>query len=772
MKNRTKTREKFRVPKSIQQSIPVKRIYKDGVWQIGDGSYSKTWLFTDINYSVASKDDQLRMFMDYCALHNALSADSVTKISVNNRRLNPAEFQQLVLMDLQNDTLDYLRKEANDMVTGKAESCNNIVREKYVTVTVEKKNVAEARSYFTRVGNDLVSNLARLSSKCEELTNAERLRILHDFFRPGEEQHFRFDLSAAMRLGHDFRDYICPDGLQFKADHFEVGSKFGRVLFLKEYPAFLKDTLIAELTEFPRQMMLSMDILPIPTDEAVKEMQKRILAVETDITRWQQKQNANNNFSVEPPYELQQMRAETKEFLDDLTTRDQRMVFCMLSLVHIADTKEQLDADTDTLLATGRKHLCQFAVLRYQQEDGLNTVLPYGLLRLEGTRTLTTESTAVLMPFSAQEIMDTGGIYYGQNAVSRNLIICNRANLLNGNGLILGVSGSGKSLAAKMEMLFIMLNSKDHVIIVDPEREYGPLIQAVSGQCVFLSASSENHINAMAISADYADGESPIALKSEFVMTLCEQLMGHGKLGPKEKSIIDRCTAIVYKDYIKRFSGTPPTLSDLYRELLQQEDPEAREIALTLELFTSGSLNVFAHQTNVDMDNRVMLYDILDLGPQLRTTAMLVMLDAIMLRVSENFKKGIRTHVFVDELHLFFGQGNEYTQNFLSGAWKRMRKRNSVMTGITQNLEDMLQSHVARTMMANSEFLLMLNQAPTDRMELAKLLNISETQLSYITNAEAGHGLIKVGASLVPFVNEVDRSTETYRLISTKPGGG
>ena len=641
------------------------------------------------------------------------------------------------------------------------------MQEKYVTISVEKKNIDEARSFFNRMENDLAANFGKLSSGVRPLDVNARLRIFHDFFRAGEEQYFSFDLKRAMQLGHDFKDYICPDSIEFKSRHFCIGDKYGRVLFLKDYASFVKDRMIAELTDLPVNLMLSIDILPVSTDEAVKEMQNRILAVETDITRWQSKQNMNNNFSASIPYELEQMRKEVKEFLDDLTTRDQRMMSTLVTIVHLADTMKQLDEDTDTILSIGRRNLCTFNVLSYQQEDGLNTVLPYGLRKIQALRTMTTESTAVLMPFKAQEILDSGGIYYGVNAISHNLIICNRKCLLNGNGFILGVSGSGKSMAAKQSFASLALGTDDDIIVIDPEREYSALCAAMGGETIYISASSNNHINALALNRDYADGENPIVLKSEFVMSLCEQLMSAGKLGAREKSIIDRCTANVYRNYMRDFSGMPPTLKEFHEDLLKQQEPAAKDIALALELFTSGSLNVFAHQTNVDMSNRILVFDILDLGKQLKTVGMLVMLDAILNRVTANRKSGRRTHIFIDEIYLFFA--NEYSSNFLSESWKRFRKYGALATGITQNIEDCLRSPTARTMLANSEFLLMLNQAPTDRAELARLLNISDTQLSYITNAAAGHGLIKVGGAIVPFINEFPEDTALYRLMTTKP---
>lgn len=756
------------VPKSVQKSIPIKSIYHDGIWEVGN-KYSKTWRFTDINYSVASTEDQKEMFIAYCNLINALPTDASTKLTINNHRLNRGEFGQRLLIPEKGDSLDGFREEYNRMLLIKAESGNGIVQERYITVSAQKKNIEEARTFFKRIDHDLIVNFNKLSSNIEALDNGERLRIFYDFFRSGEEAQFLFDLKDLLKKGHDFKDTICPDSIRFKSDYFELGDdKVGRVLFLKDYASFIKDSIIFELTDFSRNMMLTIDILPVPTEEAVREMQNRILAVESDITRWQRKQNDNNNFSAVIPYDLEQMRKENREFLDDITTRDQRMLFGLVTLVHLADTKAELDADTETLLSIGRKYLCNFSVMKWQQEDALNTALPYGLRRIEAVRTLTTEAAGSLMPFSVQEIQDKGGIFYGSNAVSHNVIVCNRKNLLNGNGYILGVSGSGKSFAAKSEIVFTALATDDDILVIDPEREYSPLVKALGGEIIHIAAGSKNHINPLDMHSDYGGDENPIILKSEFVMSLCEQLVGTGHLGAKEKSIIDRCTANVYRDFLIGKVKTPPALPDFRAELLKQTETEAKDIALAIELFTDGSLNVFAHQTNVNMSNRIMLFDILDLGKQLKTVGMLVMLDTVLNRVIANRQKGKRTWIYIDEIYLMYA--NEYSSNFLSESWKRFRKYGALATGITQNVEDCLRSPTARTMFANSEFLLMLNQAPTDRIELAHMLSISDTQMDYITNAKAGSGLIKVGGSLVPFVNNFPKDTRLYNLMTTNPG--
>ena len=761
-------KEKFVIPKSVQNIIPIKTVWKDGISLVGRSKYAKTFKFEDINYAVASREDKEAMFLEYSELLNALDSGATTKITINNRRLNKAAFEQTILIPMSDDGLDKYRKEYNKMLMDKATGANSIVQDKYVTISVSKKNIEEARSYFARVGADLIGHFSRLGSKCAELDAEEKLRIIHDFYRAGEETAFNFDMVQSMKKGHDFKDTICPDTFEFEKDYFRIGDRYGRVIFLREYAAYIKDSMVAELCELNRNMMLSVDVVPVPTDEAVREVENRLLGVETNITNWQRKQNQNNNFSAVIPYDLEQQRKESKEFMDDLTTRDQRMMFAVLTMVHTADTKEQLDNDTEALLTTARKHLCQFAVLKYQQMDGLNTALPFGLRKIDAMRTLTTESLAVFIPFRVQEILHENGVYYGQNVISKNMIIANRRTLLNGNSFILGVSGSGKSFTAKEEITSIILTDPNaDVIVIDPEREYTPLVKSMNGEVIHISATSENHINAMDMNSDYGDGANPVILKSEFILSLCEQLIGSSSLGAKQKSIIDRCTASVYRNYQQSgYTGLPPTLQDFREELLKQSEPEAQEIALAIELFTDGSLNTFAKHTNVDTHSRLICYDILDLGKQLQPIGMLVVLDSILNRITQNRAKGRNTYIFIDEIYLLFQ--HEYSANFLFTLWKRVRKYGAYATGITQNVVDLLQSHTARTMLANSEFITMLNQASTDKMELAKLLNISDLQLSYITNVGAGEGLLKVGSSLVPFSNKFPRNTELYRLMTTK----
>ena len=761
-------KEKLKVPRSVQDLIPVRTVYPDGIFEVAQGKYSRSYRFDDINYAVASGPDKESMFLKYSEILNSLDSGAVSKITVNNRRMDRREIARDILLPSRNDRLDEYRKEYNRILLEKALSTTSMVQDKYLTISVFKNSIEDARTYFARVGAELQMHFSKLGSRLTELDAEERLKILFDFYRIGEESSFSFDMENYAKKGHSFKDYISPDSIEVSDDFFMMGEKYGRVMFLKDYAAYLKDDIVTKLTDISRNLMLSIDIIPIPTDEAVREVENRMLGVETNAANWQRRQNANNNFTAMLPYDMELQRKETKEFLEDLTTRDQKMMFALVTVVHMADTKKQLDEDTEAIKTAARERMCQLATLKWQQMDGLNTALPIGVRKIDVARTLTTESLAVLMPFRVQEISHKHGIYYGQNAISKNMIVADRQQLMNGNSFIVGVSGSGKSFAGKNEIVNLMLADDCDVILLDPEREYSSLVRAMGGEVIHISATSPNHINAMDLNKEYGDGANPVILKSEFVLSLCEQLIGSQNLGAKQKSIIDRCTAGIYREYQSRgYEGIPPTLQDFHRELLSQNESEAKEIALAIELFTDGSLNTFAKHTNVDTNNRLICYDILDLGKQLMPIGMLVVLDSILNRITRNRAQGRKTFVFIDEIYLLFQ--HEYSANFLFTLWKRVRKYGAYCTGITQNVEDLLQSHTARTMLANSEFLIMLNQAPTDRMELAKLINISSEQMDFIRDVNPGCGLIKVGSALVPFENKFPRNTKLYRLMSTKP---
>lgn len=760
-----KDQEPYRVPKRVQDVIPIKCMWSDGIFLVGT-RYSKTFKFTDINYMVASQEAQKKLFLAYAALINSLDCGATTKITLNNRHLNRKNFADTVLMKLKNDYLDYYRMEYNDVIMSKATGGNGIIQEKYVTVSVCKKNIEDARAYFARVGAELTARFAALGAKVTEMDATEKLRVLHDFYRSGEEVYFRFDAQDMMRKGHDFRDYICPDSIEKHSDYLMLGGKYARVIYLKDYASFISDQLVTKLTDQSRSMMLSIDIIPVATDEAVREVERKMLGVETNITNWQRRQNANNNFSAIVPYDMEQQRRETKEYMTDLTSRDQRMMLSVLTIVHLADTKAELDADTDALLKVAADHMCQMAVLRYQQLDGLNTALPIGTRKIDTFRTLTTESLAVFMPFKVQEIQEPGGIYFGENAISHNLILCNMKNLLNQSMMLLGIPGSGKSFFAKLLIVAIALSTKDDIIILDPEGEYTPLVKALGGSVMCFAVGGSDWLNAMAMEEGYGEG-SPVAFKSQFIMSLLKQIDPDG-IRAHHKSIIDRCVALVLQDQKK--TGKVPTLCTLREKLLEQPEQEARDLALTMELYTSGSLNIFAHETNVDTRNRIQSYDIHDLGEELKQPGFVTITDAMINRVNYNWAHGKKTHIFVDEFHIAYE--NEYSGNFFTSAWRQFRKRNAAPCAITQDVEYMLDSVQASTMVSNSEFVVMLNQAESDQERLSKLLNISPEQMSYVNGSEAGCGLMRYGSALVPFVNRFPANTELYKLITTKPGEG
>ena len=758
-KLKKQNKEEFRIPKTTQDTIPVDTVYKDGIFKIGN-RYTKSYRFLDINYAIASKEEKTGLFLDYGDLLNSFDSSVMVKITVNNHKIDLHKFKEDILIPFKEDGLDEYRKEYNEMLLDKLKESDDIVQEKYLTLTVFKNNVEEARSYFSRIGTELSSHFAKLGSKCIELNLEERLKILHDFYR-SDESEFNFDMKDNMRKGHSFKDLICPLAPEFKHKYFKLDDKYGRVLYLSNYPRFIKDSIVSELCNLNKNMMYSMDLISIPTDEAVKEIERKLLGVNTNITNWQRRQNANNNFSAVIPYDMEMQREECKEFLDDLTIRDQRMMLCNITIVHLADSKEELDNDTELLKSVARKFMCDLSILYFssRQLDGLCTVLPIGLNRLNIIRTLLTESASVFIPFRAQEIADKGGIWYGQNAITNNPIFCNKECLQNPNAFVLGVPGSGKSFLTKEEIEFIIMRTDDDILICDPENEYSNIIRKFGGEVIEISARSKDHINAMDMKDGYGDSGDPVRDKSQFIMSLIEQVSRKG-IDDLERSIIDRCVRETYMEFER------PTLKTLRAKLLEQQEKEAKALALKLEIFTDGSLDAFAHETNVDVDNRIVSYNIFKLGKQLKTMGLLVITDAMINRVNENFIKGKKTHIFIDEFHVVFE--NEQSAAFFNSAWRQFRKRDAYPTGITQNVEYLLDSVEASTMLSNSEFVVMLNQAYQDREKLGRLLNISDEQMSYITNAQSGCGLIKYGGILVPFVNKMPKGL-LYDLNTTKP---
>ena len=763
-----KERQKFKIPKSVQDVIPIREAYKDGIFYLGNNLYSKSYKLSDINYDIAADDEKVEMIKKYWAVINSFNAGITVKETVNNHPFDKDEFEKKVLFRLKGDFLDRYRDIYNKMLKDLSDESNGIVKDRYYTITVQKKGLEEARTFFNQMDVSLATRFSRLGSRCSPMNIVERLLIFYNFYRPECDKYFNLDFYEFIKGDCDIKDYIAPDDMEFFSDYMTINGKYVRSLFLRNYGTYISDRLISELTSINKKMMISIDFVPIPADESARELDKVLLGIQTDKANFNRKQIENNNFGA-VNYDLEQREAETMETKNDMRKRDQRIFGTVITMVISADSKQELDDLTDTVCSkVAEGSTSQMAVLREQILDGVNTALPFGVRRIHCFRSLTTESLAAFMPFNAKEIRHVNGFYYGKNAISNNMIFIDRTDdsIMNGNSVVLGTSGSGKSFFAKDEIGKIVLGTDDDIMIIDPEREYQHITEAFGGTVVRISSNSKNHINAMDITAEYAGLEDSFAAKSEFLVSLCSEII-QTKLSQNAKSVIDRCVGIVYREYMKNgFEGLPPTLHDFRNTLLQQPEPEARDLALALEMFTEGSLNTFAQQTNVDTNNRLVCYDILDLGNSLMPVGMLVVLDNILNRITSNRAKGKRTFIIIDEIYLLFA--HEYSYQFLYILWKRVRKYGGFITGITQNVEDMLRSANARAMLSNSAFVVMLNQNGSDRKELAALMNIADNQMQYFSDVEAGHGLLKVGSELIPFVNEYPHN-DLYKLMTTKP---
>ena len=760
-------KEKYKVPKSVQDTIPIDTIYEDGIFVIGK-NYTKTFRFSDINFMISSAEVQESMILKYSDILNSFDSSIMAKFTINNRKIDKKKFEQESLFKLQNNHLDKIIDEYNKNLIAKVKESDEIIQEKYLTITICKDNILEARALFKRITTELKSRFSALGSRLVELDANERIKILHDYYRNGHEDEFSFDLKDIMKKGHSFKDKIVPRNVSYNHDHFQYDDKYGRVLFISDLPNWLDTKFVSELCDVNKNLMYSMDIISIPRDEAIKEVQNKLLGVTTNITKWQQSQNRNNNWSAIIPPEMETQREQCAEFLKELTSKDQRMKFCTFTLVHLADSKEELDHDTEMIKTIARENRCEIETLyfSYRQLQGVKQVLPIGINNLDIVRTLITESLATFIPFRSQEIREKDGIWYGQNLITNNPILINKENLQNPNTWVLGIPGSGKSFLCKEILEFTAASRQDDIIVVDPEGEYDEIIKALKGQIIEIGANSSHHINAMDMTDGYGESGNSVADKSQFIMSLFEQLEADTRhhITAFDRSIIDRCVTQVYRDSFQ--NNTTPTLVHLYKKLASQSEPEARTLATMLELYTEGSLNIFSKETNVDVKNRIISFNINKLGKQLKAVGLLVITDAIINRVNDNWKKGIRTHVLIDEVHVVFE--NEESAIFFASAWRQFRKRDAYPTGITQNVKYLLASQQGTSMLSNSPFIIMLNQSPNDREELAELLDIPEEQMKYITDVGVGEGLIKYGNAMVPFVNEL---LEGYLklLNSTKP---
>ena len=761
-----------KVPVTAQQSIPFKQMFKDGICKVDDNYYTKTVQFFDINYQLAQNEDKTAIFENYCDFLNYFDSSITVQLSFLNQVADVEEFHSQLEIGVQNDDFDDIRLEYSEMLKNQlAKGNNGLVKTKYITFGVKEKSLKEAKPKLERIEADILNNFKTMGVLAQSLNGAERLAVLHRSFNPDGREKFRFSWDILPKSGLSVKDFIAPSSFDFsKGNSFRMSGKYGAVSFINIMASEMSDRMLADFLNIEHNITLSIHIQSIDQNKAVKMVKSKI----TDLDKMkmeEQKKAFRNGYDIDiMPSDINTFGKEAKSLLNDLQSRNERLFMATILIMNTADTKRKLDNIIFQEQGIAQKYNCQLKRLDYQQEDGIMACVPIGVNEIEIKRGLTTSSTAIFVPFTTQELFQGGeALYYGLNALSNNMILCDRKQLKNPNGLILGTPGSGKSFSAKREITNAFLTTTDDIIICDPEAEYYPLVNRLNGQVVKISPTSTQYINPLDINLNYSEDENPIALKADFILSLCELIVG-GKNGlePIEKTIIDRCVRMVYRDYLANpDTAEMPILQDLYDLMLKQTEPEAQRIATALEMYVTGSLNVFNHRTNVDMNNRLICFDIKELGKQLKKIGMLVVQDCVWNRVTVNRAEHKSTRYYIDEFHLLLKE--EQTAAYSCEIWKRFRKWGGIPTGLTQNVKDLLASREIENIFENSDFIYMLNQAGGDRQILAKQLNISPHQLSYVTNSGAGEGLIFYGNVIIPFVDKFPKDTQLYKIMTTKP---
>ena len=756
----------YKAPKSIQQTIEIMKVAENGIFEVAKNRFSKCYRFQDINYTTTNETEQIDIFERYCKFLNSLDVNF--KITINNKNKDMEQVRDYVFLQQQDDGYNDFRKIYNDIMEQKIhEGRQGIEQERYLTITIERKNFEEAKAQFATIEASVHKAFGELGAEIVPLSGNERIKVLYDYYHLGDENSFDFDIKEAKKVGADFRNDLCNGMIQFYPDYFKDEKKFCRALFIKKYPSSLSDRFLNEITSLPVHSITSIDVVPIPKDMTTKILQKKYLGIESDIIKQQRVRNKNNDFSSEISYNKRIEKKEIEEIMDDVRENDQCLYYVSVTVILMADTKEELDSMTETVETIGKRNSVTIEEHYLKQRESLNTALPIGVRQVETMRTMLTQSLAVLMPFNVQELNDKQGCYYGINQVSKNINIGNRKKLINGNGFVFGVPGSGKSFFCKMEMGNVFLSGNDEIIVIDPMNEYFDIAQTYGGTVVNMSTYTDNYVNPLDMdvwSLDLNDSKGMIREKGEFMLGLCEQCMGES-LNSRQKSIIDRCVRKLYIEIARNREKYVPIMSDFYEILMNQPEDEARDIALSLELFVNGSLNIFNHQTNVDVDNRFTVYGIRDLGTELSPITMLVMMESIQNRIIANGKRGIATWLYIDEFHVLLN--SEYSAKYLQQLWKKVRKQGGLCTGITQNIVDLLQNYTATTMLANSEFVALLKQANTDSSRMAEVIGVSEAQLRFVTNTSSGMGLMKCGNVVIPFDNTIEKGTDLYNLYNT-----
>ena len=748
-------------------------MWPDGVCRVADSFYTKTVQFQDINYQLSQNEDKSAIFDAWCDFLNYFDSSIRFQFSFLNLSASMESFEQSIYIPPQNDSFDSIRAEYAEMLQNQlAKGNNGLIKTKFLTFGIEADSIKAAKPRLERIENDILNNFKRLGVSAASLNGLERLRLMHDIFHMDDQSRFQFSWDWLAPSGLSTKDFIAPTSFEFKEGRiFRMGRKFGAVSFLQILAPELNDRMLADFLDMESSLIVNMHVQSVDQVAAIKTVKRKI----TDLDKMkieEQKKAVRAGYDMDIiPSDLATYGTEAKNLLKELQSRNERMFLLTFLVMNTADSKQQLDNNVFQASSIAQKYNCQLARLDYQQEEGLMSSLPLGRNLVEIQRSLTTSSTAIFIPFTTQELFQSGGeaLYYGLNALSNNLIMVDRKKLKNPNGLILGTPGSGKSFSAKREITNAFLITNDDIAICDPEGEYYPLVQRLSGQVIRISPTSPDYINPMDINLNYSDDENPLSLKADFILSLCELVVGsRDGLQPVEKTVIDRCVRLIYQPYLNDpCPENIPILGDLYEALLKQEEKEAHHIATALEIYVSGSLNVFNHRTNVDVNNRIVCYDIKELGKQLKKLGMLIVQDQVWGRVTANRAAGKSTRYYMDEFHLLLKE--EQTAAYSVEIWKRFRKWGGIPTGITQNVKDLLSSREVENIFENSDFLYMLNQAGGDRQILAKQLNISPHQLSYVTHSGEGEGLLFYGNVILPFIDRFPKDTELYAVMTTKP---
>ena len=758
--------------KSAQDSIPFQRMFPDGICRVTDSYYTKTVQFQDINYQLNQNEDKTAIFDGWCDFLNYFDSSVRFQLSFVNMSANKDNYARYITISPQGDDFDSIRLEYTQMLQNQlARGNNGLIKTKYLTFGVEADGLKAAKPRLERIETDILNNFKRLGVAAEPMNGTERLRLLHGMLHMDEQEPFRFSWDWLAPSGLSVKDFIAPSSFEFRTGRsFGVGRRIGCASFLQILAPELNDRMLADFLDMESSLIVSMHVQSVDQVKAIKTIKRKITDLQK-MTIEEQKKAVRAGYDMDIiPSDLATYGTEAKKLLQDLQSRNERMFLLTFIVVNTAGSRQQLDNNVFQAASIAQKYNCQLTRLDFRQEEGLMSSLPLGLNQIEIQRGLTTSSVAIFIPFTTQELFQDGkeALYCGLNALSNNLIMVDRKRLKNPNGLILGTPGSGKSFAAKREIANVFLVTDDDIIICDPEAEYGPLVERLHGQVIKISPTSPHYINPMDLNLNYSDDENPLSLKSDFILSLCELIVG-GKDGlmPVEKTIIDRCVRMVYRDYLSDPKPeNMPILEDLYNELRRQEEKEAQYIATALEIYVSGSLNVFNHRTNINIENRIVSFDIKELGKQLKKIGMLIVQDAVWNRVTINREAHKSTRYYIDEMHLLLRE--EQTAAYTVEIWKRFRKWGGIPTGITQNVKDLLSSREVENIFENSDFILMLNQASGDRQILAKQLNISPHQLSYVTHSGEGEGLLFYGNVILPFVDRFPRG-ELYDLLTTKP---